>query len=84
MSEIKRSWDLLTKEQRAGIIRETISYFKNEQEQEIGMIAAEEILDFFLQALGKEIFNRAIYESKGVVKQALEDLEVDLDILQKK
>ncbi|MEK7545425.1 MAG: DUF2164 domain-containing protein [Patescibacteria group bacterium] len=81
MSDIKRKWDLLNKERRATLIKEIITYFKTERDEEIGVIAAEDILDFFLQNLGKDIYNKAIEDSKGVLKQSFENLEIDLDLL---
>ncbi|MFA6549849.1 MAG: DUF2164 domain-containing protein [Candidatus Gracilibacteria bacterium] len=83
MAEIKRKWDLLTKERRAGLIREIITYFKEERDEEIGMLASEDILDFFLENLGKDIYKRAVDDSKALVKQNFENLEIDLDLLLK-
>ena len=40
-----------------------------------------DILDFFLEALGKDIYNRAIDDSKVVIKQSFDNLEIDLDLL---
>lgn len=81
MKDVKRKWDLLTKERRESLIKEVITYFKVERDQEIGVLAAEDILDFFLEALGKDIYNRAINDSKATVKQSFDNLEVDLDLL---
>ncbi|HBB02825.1 MAG: hypothetical protein US89_C0007G0007 [Candidatus Peregrinibacteria bacterium GW2011_GWF2_38_29] len=83
MAEIKRKWDLLTKERRAGLIREIITYFKEERDEEIGMLASEDILDFFLENLGKDIYKRAVDDLKAIVKQNFENLEIDLDLLLK-
>jgi uncharacterized protein (DUF2164 family) len=84
MPTIKRNWDLLTKERREALIKEIITFFKTEKDQELGIIAAEDILDFFLQNLGKDIYNKAIDDSKVTLKQSLEDLEINLDLLIKK
>jgi len=81
MTDIKRKWDLLSKERRETLIKEVIDYFKTEKDQELGVIAAEDILDFFLEALGKDIYNKAIDDSKVVIKQSFESLEIDLDLL---
>lgn len=84
MTNIKRKWDLLTKERRKNLIKEIITFFKTEKDQEIGILAAEDILDFFLQALGEDVYNKAIEDSKFVIKQSFENLEIDLDLLLKK
>lgn len=81
MPTLKRKWDLLSKERRAILIKQVITYFKTKRDQEIGIIAAEEILDFFLEALSEEIYNKAINDSKTTIKQTFENLEIDLDLL---
>lgn len=81
MSIIKRKWDLISKDRRAALIKQVISYFKTKRDQEIGMLAAEDILDFFLEALHKDIYNKAIEDSKTTIKQSLENLDIDLDLL---
>lgn len=82
MPDIKRQWDLLTKERREALIKEIITYFKTEKDQEIGILSAEDTLDFFLQAAGKDIYNKALQDAKEVMKKSSENLEIDLDLLQ--
>lgn len=81
MPSIKRKWDLLSKDRRSDLIKEVITYFKTKRDQEIGVIAAEDILDFFLEALSEDIYNKAINDSKTTIKQTFENLEIDLDLL---
>jgi uncharacterized protein (DUF2164 family) len=81
MSKIKRDWDPLSKERRAGLLREIITYFKTSHDQDIGMLAAEDILDFFLQSIGNDLYRKAIHDTRNVVKQNAENLDVDLDLL---
>lgn len=81
MADIKRKFDLLTKERKQALIKEIITFFKTKRDEEIGIIAAEEILDFFLEALAEDIFNKGIEKSKDVIKQNFENLEIDLDLL---
>ncbi len=73
--------DMLPKERRQALLKEIITYFKTEREQEIGVIAAEEILDFFTEALGKDIYNKAVLDSKTTIKTCMENLDLDLDLL---
>lgn len=84
MATIKRKWDILSKERRGGLIREITAYFEKERGEEIGMLAAEDMLDFFQEALSKDIYNRAIEDAKITVKQNAENLEIDLDVLMNK
>ena len=81
MKNIQRKWDIITKEKREKLIQEIITYFKTKREQEIGVLAAEDILDFFLEALCEDIYNKAIDDAKAAIKQSFENLEIDLDLL---
>lgn len=84
MADNKRNWELLSKERKNSLIKEIITFFKTERDQEIGIIAAEDVLDFFLQNLGKDIYNKAISDSKTTIQHNFENLEIDLDLLLKK
>ena len=81
MNEIKRKWDLLPKAKRKSCIDELITFFKQERDETIGVIAAEDILDFFLQNIGEDIYNKAVEDSKELIKKTFDNLEVDLDLL---
>lgn len=81
MKEIKRKWDLLSKEKKESCIQEIITFFKQERDEEIGVIAAEDVLDFFLQNIGPTIYNKGVEDSKEQLKKSFEDLEVDLELL---
>lgn len=80
MKNIKGNW-AIPEERKAKIIREIVDYFNAERDEEIGVLAAEEILDFFLEAVGKDIYNKAVEDAKVTVKKGLENLEVDLEVL---
>lgn len=81
MTAINRKWNLLPQQKRESIIKEIITYFKNELDQEIGVIAAEDALDFFLQTAGENIYNKAIEDAKALIKQNSEMIEVNLSLL---
>jgi len=81
MKKTKRKFDLITDERRQKIVKDITAYFKDERNEDIGIVAAENIFDFFLQTVGEDIYNMAIADSKKLLKQKFEDLEVDLDIL---
>lgn len=80
----KKNWDILNREQKDKIVRDIIGYFEAERDEQIGIFAAEDILDFFLEAIGKEAYNRGVYDAQQALKQRLEDLDMDLDLLQRK
>ena len=81
MNKIKRKWDILIDERKAQVVDETITFFKTKRNEQIGMVAAGEVLDFFLQALVEDVYGKAINDAKIVVKKNCENLDVDLDLL---
>lgn len=82
MAKISRKGALfITKGKRENIIKETVNYFNNEHDWNIGVITAEDILDFFLQEIWESIYNKGVEDSKTVIRQGLENLEIDLDVL---
>jgi len=81
MSKTKRAWDPLTEDRRSVVIREVVTFFHQNQEHEIGNIAAEEILDFFLQTLEHDFYRKAISDAKQLIHAHAEALEIDLDVL---
>lgn len=83
MRDTKRSWDLLTKDKRDACVAEIISYFKEERGEIIGVIAAEALLDFFLQMTAESVYNKAVDDVKNIVRTNRENFDVDLDQLRK-
>ncbi len=81
MDKITRKQDLLSKEKKRAIIESIITFFKEERDEEIGIIAAENILDFILQNAGNEIYNKGVEDSRNLLKSRFENLELELDIL---
>ena len=81
MTNVPRKFDVLTKEKKEKLIKEIITYFKEEKDEEIGVIAAEDLLDFFLEELTPEIYNKGVADAKTVIKQNFDNLEIDLDVL---
>lgn len=72
---------MLNKEQRQKAIKHIISFFHDERGEEIGVIAAEAFLDFFLKDIGKDIYKKGIIDAKTLLKERMEDLSIDLDML---
>jgi len=84
MTKIKRSWDLLSKEEKKFVIKEIIDFFSNERGEEIGVIAAEDILDMFLQKVGLDLYNKGVEDSKNFIKDYLGEIDLEIDIALKK
>lgn len=84
MSGISRGVNALSAESRARALKAIIAFFQDERGEEIGVIAAEEVLDFFLQDVAPEIYNRAVEDAKEAWRQNAEDGELALELLKKK
>lgn len=80
---MKKSFDLLTPKQRQTAIKRVIDYFSTERDERIGVIAAEEVLDMFLDEIGGELFNKGVKETKKLIETRMEDLSVETDLLLK-
>ncbi len=81
MSGIKRKWDRLTDEQRKEATGNLISYFETERDEKIGIIAANQILDFFLEHVGTKVYNKGIEDAKNALTKRMDELNYDLDDL---
>ena len=77
----KQKFDFVSKEKRREAIKEIIAYFQDERDEEIGIIAAGDILDFFMDSFGEEIYMKAIKDSKKMLRGKFEDLDIELDLL---
>ncbi|GAU79142.1 DUF2164 domain-containing protein [Fusibacter sp. 3D3] len=74
----------LEKAERETLIAEIQTYFSVERDEVLGTIAADMILDFFLDTLGKVTYNKALSDSKYWFQKRLEEISYDYDLLYKK
>lgn len=81
MSKKRNRFDFESEESKTKCINGIIGFFQNERNEEIGYIAAETILDFFLQTMGEEIYKNTIKDCKKLIKGSFDDLEVELDMM---
>ena len=81
MIKIKRTWERLTDEEKDLAKEELILFFENERDEKIGIIAAEEIINFFLQSVGSKLYNKGVTDTKKVIENRIEELNFDLDDL---
>ncbi len=84
MTDVKRSWDILTPEQKQKAINDIIDFYSTEHGEEIGVIAAENLLDMFLQNIGANLYNKGVDDTKDLVKKRLEEVEMDIEVALKK
>ncbi len=81
MSPTKRLWNFVPEDQLPACLDQIIHFFGNERDEEIGMIAAGEILDFFQEVIGPRIYNAGVKDAKNVFQERSEDIGVDFDLL---
>ena len=60
---------------------ELIQFFENERDEKIGVIAAEELLNFFLLSSGKMLYNKGVNDAKKVIETRTEEIRFHLDDL---
>ena len=73
MSKRTPIWDTLTDAERQRCTNTIIGFFSKEWDQEIGIIAAEELLDNTMESAFASIYNRGVADAK----ETLVLLEVD-------
>jgi uncharacterized protein (DUF2164 family) len=81
MTKPIRKWDRLSKVKKQSSINQIINFFEEERNEKLGIFEAEDILDFFLEYIGPEIYNKGVEESKELLQSRFEDISVDLDLL---
>ncbi len=75
-----RKWDTMNAPIRRKCLDEIIARIAEEDDTEIGSIAAQELLDIVAEHLGPQIYNRAIDDTKRLLQTKIADLEIDLDV----
>jgi uncharacterized protein (DUF2164 family) len=70
--------------QQRGVLGQAIKALMAERfELDMGGFEAEELLDFFIQECGPLIYNQAVLDVQGVLKERFESIESDLWALEK-
>ena len=70
----KSSLSNLTEKQRQEAINKIITFFLDERDEEIGIIAATEILEFIESEISPNIYKKAINDSKKLLEEQYEQL----------
>lgn len=71
----------LSLEDKNTYIKKIQDFYYNEREEELGIIAAGELLDFFLGDLGKVIYNKAVDDCKKRFSEGVDNTMYDMDEL---
>lgn len=73
----------MTREYREELCLRIQQYVADELGQEIGQLAAENMLDFMLGELGPHLYNQAVADARHVAAQRMAGLEEDLYALER-
>ncbi len=65
--------------QKMEYVKKIIGYFHDQREEEIGIIAAQDMLDFFLFLIGDDVYKKAVKDCKKIVEQKYIDTTIELD-----
>jgi len=74
----------LTDEDRRRLLNEIKNYFEQERDEEIGIIASEELLEFFLKDMGKYIYNKALDDAIKLFNDRMGNIESDFYAIYKR
>lgn len=73
----------MTTEEKKQMLEEIKYYFKTERDENLGIIASESVYDFFMDTMGKYIYNKALDDAKKWYNNRMEDVEADFYALYK-
>lgn len=71
----------LKPQQKKEALQQIIHFFESERGEKIGVIAAEAILNFFLENVGKDIYNKGLSDAQELFRQRIEEAHFDIDDL---
>ena len=72
-----------SKEQKRQIIRLIQNFFQEERDEQVGIIAAENFLDFIDKEIGPYYYNQAIREARRYLQGQMESIDTELLIMEK-
>ena len=70
----------LSEDRRNDLIRSLTAFYHSEFDEDLSRFRAEQIVDFFLKALGPVVYNQAIQDARAFIAEKLEDLDAEFFI----
>ncbi|HAR64462.1 MAG: DUF2164 domain-containing protein [Candidatus Margulisiibacteriota bacterium] len=74
----------LPEENKRKLISDVQGFFSKEYDEQIGIIAAEKVIDFFVSNLGTQFYLKAMDDIKAKLATVIEDIDADCYPLYKK
>ena len=73
----------LPREEKEQIIDSVKAYFEQERSESIGDLAAEQLIDYMIQALGPYIYNKAVADARVLINEKMNQMEDEMYSLEK-
>ncbi|HXH04829.1 MAG TPA: DUF2164 family protein [Candidatus Nitrosotenuis sp.] len=77
-----KKFDNISNEVKQKCIAEVIARVEEIESTEVGIIAAQDIIDIVTHNLGPEIYNMAVKDTKKLLQERFSDLEYEIDSLE--
>lgn len=77
-----RKWDIKNKDLNDTCIAEVITRVNELDGENMGIIAAQDIIDIVMSHYGPEVYNKAVREVKDTLEGKFQDTLMDVDLLQ--
>ena len=77
-----RKFSDIPKELNDKCIAEVIARVEEIDSENVGVIAAQDIIDIVIQNLGPEIYNTALHDAKKLLSEKMSDIEFEIDQLE--
>ena len=84
MKNDRSKLSLISDEKKREVVEAIIAFYKRERDEEIGVIAAEEILELVIDLVGRDIFNKGVDETARLLQDRLSGVWVDVEATVKK
>ena len=65
----------LDEERLEGLVSRLQGFYQQEFDEELSDFQAAKVLDFFLEALGPQVYNQAVQDARGFMLRALDDID---------
>lgn len=81
---MQRKWDITDRDTLKMCIDEVITRIEDIGDLEVGVIAAQEIIDIVTAHAGPEFYNRGVQDARKILQERFADIQVDIDLLEQK
>lgn len=70
----------LDQDRRETLIGRLRGFYLEDFDEELSAFRAEQLLDFFLEAVGPQIYNQAVQDSRSWMQRKLDDLDGEVHV----